>query len=222
MKQAAKCRTNAQLADYLDLKSNSAISTWKAREKIPYAECDKISRFENIDLGWLITGKSLRRPGEERMDIADKGEGEPLTDTEGLIEIPELDVSFSAGPGSYPADHVLAIGRRPFSREWVRKKGLKPEHLALTRVCGDSMEPLLKDKDMVMLDQSVNSPVTAMPLAFRLDNELYIKLCQADGRGNLAMISANKIYDPILIDNVNPPPDFAIIAAVVWHAHSWI
>ena len=150
------------------------------------------------------------------------GEGEPLTDGEGLIEIPELDVSFSAGPGSYPADHVLAIGRRPFSREWVRKKGLKPEHLALTRVCGDSMEPLLKDKDMVMLDQSVNSPVTAMPLAFRLDNELYIKLCQADGRGNLAMISVNKIYDPILIEHVNPPPDFCIIAAVVWHAHSWI
>ena len=144
------------------------------------------------------------------MDIADKDEGEPLTGGEGLIEIPELDVSFSAGPGSYPADHVLAIGRRPFSREWVRKKGLKPEHLALTRVCGDSMEPLLKDK------------VTTMPLAFRLDNELYIKLCQADGRGNLAMISANKIYDPILIDHVNPPPDFSIIAAVVWHAHSWI
>ena len=132
-------------------------------------------------------------------DIADKDQGEPLRSSEGIVEIPELDMAFSAGPGSYPADHVLTIGRRPFSREWVRKKGLKPEHLALTRVCGDSMAPLLKDKDMVMLDQSVNSPMTAMPLAFRLDNELYIKLCQAAGRGNLAMISANKIYDPILI-----------------------
>ena len=210
MRQASGCNTDKELVAYLGMKSNSLISTWKANKKIPYRECDIISERENVNLNWLITGQSWK-PG------VDKGGG-----GEGFIEIPELDVSFSAGPGSYPSDHVLAIGRRPFSREWVRKKGLKPEHLALTRVCGDSMEPLLKDKDMVMLDQSVNSPVTAMPLAFRLDNELYIKLCQADGRGHLAMISANKIYDPILIDHVNPPPDFAIIAAVVWHAHSWI
>ncbi len=139
-----------------------------------------------------------------------------------LIPIPQLDIAFSGGHGSYPEDHVLQIGTRPFSRKWLDKKGLESENLALTRIHGDSMEPLLKDKDIVMLDQSVNQPMHTMPIAFRLDGELYIKLCQAAGDGRLMMSSANKLYDPIYIDKANPPADFAIIAAVVWHAHSWV
>lgn len=192
-----------------------------------------------ISSDWLLTGKgnifheNAKKNGSRREAVTTDSktentsqESETLASKapsgEELIEIPQLDVSFSAGYGSYPDDHTLAIGSRPFSGKWIRNKGLKPENLALVRVHGDSMEPLLKDKDMVMLDQSVNTPITTMPVAFRLDGELYIKLCQNDGKGNLAMISVNKVYDPIIIDKESPPPDFAIIAAVVWHAHSWI
>ena len=169
-------------------------------------------------IGEPRAGKNLNNSpsySEIKPEVIDK-------ENDDLIPIPQLDIAFSGGHGSYPEDHVLQIGTRPFSRKWLDKKGLESENLALTRIHGDSMEPLLKDKDIVMLDQSVNQPMHTMPIAFRLDGELYIKLCQAAGDGRLMMSSANKLYDPIYIDKANPPADFAIIAAVVWHAHSWV
>ncbi len=84
------------------------------------------------------------------------------------------------------------------------------------------MEPLLEDKDIVMIDRAQNSPQHKIPLAFRLENELYIKLCQRDGAGNLTMISVNKSYPDIIINKDNPPTDFEILGAIVWQAHSWI
>jgi len=90
------------------------------------------------------------------------------------------------------------------------------------RVHGDSMEPLLKDKDIVMLDQSVNTTIHSMPMAFQLEDELYVKMCQASGDGKLEMVSINRSYPPIHVDREKPPSDFAILGAVVWHAHSWV
>ena len=73
-------------------------------------------------------------------------------------------------------------------------------------------------------DQSVSERAGPLlsRLLCRLDNQLYIKLCQHDGWNGLLMTSANRLYEPIRIDQAKPPADFEIIGAVVWHAHSWL
>lgn len=217
MKQVTGCRTDTELAEYLGLKSNSAVSTWKARERIPYPECDTISQRENIDIGYLLTGKQA---GASIFPSPLVGQvTAPIND---LVSIPEYDQRLSAGVGAYPDDHALVIGSRPFSAQWLHKKGLKPENLKLLRVMGDSMEPLLKDKDMVMIDTSKNTPTEAMPFAVRLDGELFVKGIQRVGGGNLLLVSRNNAYTSITISANSPPDDFTVIGAVVWHAHSWV
>jgi len=39
-----------------------------------------------------------------------------------------------------------------FSTEWVTRMGLKPKKLALITVIGDSMEPALRNNDLVLID----------------------------------------------------------------------
>lgn len=211
MKDVTHSQTEVQLASYLGLKSKSAVSTWKTRAKKPLAECLAISQNENISLDWLLTGQGNMHKSASS-----------VVTHEDLTLIPEYDIALSAGYGAYPQDHALAIGNRPFSTAWLKKKGLKPQSLSLVRVAGDSMEPLLKDKDMVLIDGSRIKPSEAMPYAIRLDDELLVKTIQRQGDGNIALVSRNKAYDNIIIDPQNPPQDFQIIGAVVWHAHSWI
>ena len=222
MKQVTGCQNDTKLAEYLGLKSNSAISTWRARNKIPYAECDRISRSVNVDLGWLITGKQsgesiFPQPLVANIDPVKAG----ITE-QNLTYIPEYDQPLAAGGGSYPVDHALAISMRPFSKDWLTKKGLKQESLKLLRVMGESMEPLLKDKDMVMIDTSRTQPNESMPFAIRLDGNLFVKHVQTMGNGNLLLVSRNSSYRDIEINRASPPDDFAIVGGVVWHAHSWI
>ncbi|ODS24203.1 hypothetical protein AB835_04805 [Candidatus Endobugula sertula] len=219
MKQVTDCRTDTQLAEYLELRSNSAISTWKARDRVPYAECHKIANEVNVDLGWLITGK---QSGESIFPNPIVGHVVKPTAGADLVQIPQYEADLSAGVGAYPADHELAIGSRPFSAEWLKKKGLKPANLKLLRVLGDSMEPLLKDKDMVMIDTSRTTPTEVMPFAIRLDGELFVKSIQRQGGGNLLLVSKNSTYRDIVIDSNHPPDSFSVIGAVVWHAHSWV
>ena len=102
------------------------------------------------------------------------------------------------------------------------EKGLKDPKLETTESYGDSMEPLLKDKDMVMIDTSKTTPTEAMPFAVRLDGELFVKGIQRKGGGELLLVSKNTSYVPITISNEYPPDDFSVIGTVVWHAHSWV
>ena len=214
--------SRAKLADEIGETEDKIQSIEYSRQRITIDIIVKLTKLFGVSYNYLVEGKENKTTAQAESTTWNEPLASKSPNGEELIEIPQLDVSFSAGHGSYPDDHTLAIGSRPFNGKWIKNKGLKPEHLALVRVHGDSMEPLLKDKDMVMLDQSVNTPITTMPIAFRLDGELYIKLCKNDGKGNLEMISVNKVYNSIIIDRENPPHDFAIIAAVVWHAHSWI
>ena len=187
---------------------------------------------ENSEIAKLdhnLQNGQVRPDGQVNGTVPKMGEKSPdglevkiiETSDEDIAMIPELDVNFAAGTGAYPPDHNLAIGVRAFSLSWLQKKMLKPQNLRLVRVMGDSMAPLLHDKDMVMIELG-RPPTSAMPVAFRLENELYIKSYQPQGDGTIKMKSRNKAYDTIIINPKSPPDDFAIIGCVVWQSHSYI
>ena len=203
--------TDVELAKKLDVNINT-LKTWVKRSKIPYEKLHDMVQNETISMDWLLTGE-----GEML-----KGQVAPIAHHEDLLYIPEYNVELSAGFGAYPEDHALSVGNRPFTASWLKKKGLHAKDLKLVRVAGDSMEPLLKNKDVVMIDSSRTKPSEAMPFAVRLDDDLLVKSIQHLGDGNLALVSHNKTYDNIIINQANPPQDFQVIGAVVWHAHSFI
>ncbi len=137
------------------------------------------------------------------------------------VEVPLYNVSFATGAGTLPEGEEV-IGGKSFDAVWIKRKGLDPDRLAIAHVQGDSMEPLLKNKDLVLLNLDQTEPLSHLPVAFRLENELYIKMCRKTGDGRIEMVSENPKYPPIIIDPKKPPSDFEIEGAVIWHAHGWM
>jgi len=70
------------------------------------------------------------------------------------VLIPHLDLSFSMGGGNVIEEPVV-LGHVSFSRAWLRGRiSGRIEDVALISGEGDSMEPTIRDGDMLLIDRS--------------------------------------------------------------------
>ena len=126
------------------------------------------------------------------------------------IEVPRLAVDASAGPGAANAAEQPFDAFR-FSRRWLKQQGLEGTQLSAIRVVGDSMEPLLREGDEVLVDQRPQ-PFRDGIHVVRLDDTLLVKRVAAQGGGRFALLSQNLAYPPIQV----AADDFTVIGRVVW------
>jgi len=126
------------------------------------------------------------------------------------VEVPRLPLGASAGPGAFAADEAPFDVFR-FSARWLREQGLDPARLSAIAVAGDSMEPLLKDGDEILVDRSPR-PLRDGIHVVRLGDALHVKRVQAGTPGRLTLISANPAYPPIEV----AVGDVELIGRVVW------
>jgi phage repressor protein C with HTH and peptisase S24 domain len=66
--------------------------------------------------------------------------------------VDRFDVKLSAGPGSN-GDNARKLAAVAFRKDWLIERGLKPECCVVCSVGGNSMEPLLYEGDLVLLDR---------------------------------------------------------------------
>ncbi len=126
------------------------------------------------------------------------------------IEVPRLEVDASAGPGAASAQEQVFDAFR-FSKRWLAEQGLDGRNLSAIRVVGDSMEPLLREGDEVLVDCR-RQPFRDGVHVVRLDELLLVKRVASKGSGRFSLLSQNLAYPPI---DVNAD-EFAIIGRVVW------
>lgn len=72
MKQATDSQTDAELARFLGISARSVISSWRSRNKKPYAECERIANLTGVSFEWLITGHSVHNNGQDLPPIVGK------------------------------------------------------------------------------------------------------------------------------------------------------
>ena len=126
------------------------------------------------------------------------------------IEVSRLNIDASAGPGAvYTAEEPFDAFR--FSRRWLSEHGLEGAKLSAIRVIGDSMEPLLREGDEVLVDMR-DQPFRDGVYVVRLDDTLLVKRVASQGGGRFSLLSQNLAYPPISVE----ADDFAIIGRVVW------
>lgn len=126
------------------------------------------------------------------------------------IEVPRLDVDASAGPGAAGAEEKVFDAFR-FSRRWLAEQGLEGSNLSAIRVVGDSMEPLLREGDEVLVDCR-KQPFRDGVHVVRLDELLLVKRVASKGGGRFSLLSQNLAYPPIDVST----DEFDIIGRVVW------
>lgn len=126
------------------------------------------------------------------------------------VEVPRLSLEASAGPGA------LAHAERPFdsfrfSTRWLREQGLQPDMLSSISVAGDSMEPLLRDGDEILVDRT-HRPLREGVHVLRLGEITLVKRVQLGQPGQVTLISENRQYPPMDV----ALEDVDVIGRVVW------
>jgi phage repressor protein C with HTH and peptisase S24 domain len=127
-----------------------------------------------------------------------------------FVDIPRLPLEASAGPGATAAQEIPFDSFR-FSRRWLREQGLQPAQLSAIRVMGDSMDPLLRDGDEILVDRTPRAFREGVHVV-RLGEALHVKLIQAVPPDRLRLISKNPAYEPVEVAMA----DVDVVGRVVW------
>ena len=126
------------------------------------------------------------------------------------VDVPRLPLGASAGPGAVSAAEIPFDSFR-FSRRWLREQGLEPGQLSAIAVAGDSMEPLLRDGDEILVDRTPR-PLRDGIHVVRLGDALMVKRVAQAGAGRIALLSQNLAYPPLEV----AADEVEIVGRVVW------
>ena len=132
--------------------------------------------------------------------------------------VDRFDIKLSAGPGAN-GDNARKLAPVAFRREWLSENGLKPDKCVVTGVSGNSMEPMLFDGDLVLLNRN------------RMDvrsGEIYGLV---DIEGDVRIKRIERIKEGIILRSENPdcPSELrlgedanrvSIIGSLAWSGHT--
>ncbi|XUU59764.1 S24 family peptidase [Erythrobacter sp. HA6-11] len=169
-------------------------------------------KLEEQDRGRLAEffGVAETELGAPLQDLKEKSYVASRSNLSAWVEIPRLDIGASAGPGALP-DNEEAFDTFRFSQAWLREQGLEAAQLSAITVEGDSMEPLLRDGDEILVDRTLR-PFRDGVHVVRFNDSLMVKRVASAGAGRLALLSQNLAYPPIEVS----ADEIEIIGRVVW------
>lgn len=105
--------------------------------------------------------------------------------------------------------------RYVFFSDFLHKKG-RSSAMVLVRVTGDSMEPEIKDNDVVLIDTSDTTPRPGRLFAISIEDLVYLKKIDAKP-GKLILSCANSAYAPLEVDTrEDATSGIRIIGKAVW------
>lgn len=196
-----QCRGNASREEFgtqLQLHPNT-VGKFERGESMPDAQClILISEIGKRSAQWLLTGAELWSES---------------ADSE-FVMVPGVGISASAGFGNYVNDEN-DVGKFAFKRSWLQRRGLKPSSLRVVAAKGDSMEPTVKNGDILLVDTSVESVSEDGIYLIEHDNDLRCKRLQSMIDGGVKIRSDNTRYETEIV----PPGQtdmLRVVAKVVW------
>jgi len=141
---------------------------------------------------------------------------EPVA-VDGLLMVPKVTARLSAGGGSFETGAEVR-GLYAFRSDWLRAKGT-PDKMVLMEVSGDSMEPMLRNGDTVLIDKGQAEILAGKVYGVGIEDTVVVKLVERLP-GKLVLRSANPAYAPVEIDMSGDMADVVrIIGRVIWWCH---
>lgn len=180
-----------------------------AEGSIPKAErIERLAELLGVSLQWLAFGE---------------GEIKALGSETGGIIVPLLNIAHSAGfngggNGSW-VDAPIVARLLELDPVWVTENLTclsAARNLAMVHVSGDSMEPTLRNSDIVLVDRGVNRINREGIFAVTCDNGFYIKRFQRILGSRLMMISDNQFYKPQEFDPQDKSLKFEVCGLALW------
>ncbi|MGL6048136.1 MAG: S24 family peptidase, partial [Vogesella sp.] len=195
-----------------------------AGEREPDAtKLSALARHYGLAAEWVLFGAGPMLAASGVPAAASAGNAQAVVDTRGnpvdlseFVFIPRYNLKAAAGHGAVVDDETPMFSMA-FRRYWVENYlHASPADLAVISVKGDSMEGLLNNKDVILLNTADNQPTSGL-YVLRVEGDLIVKRVQRLPGATLRVISANEAYPTFEVDLNNPPNDFDIIGRVVWY-----
>lgn len=148
--------------------------------------------------------------------------GHPRTtdDPDGVVILPIT--RFEGDTPTNKPDSTGTVDWFPFRRSWLKSRG-DQEHLVLIRAEGDSMEPTISPKSLVLLNTALREVHAGGIFAVTFNRGLHLKRLQT-APAKLILQPDNKHYKDIEIDLIQGqlPESIKIIGRAVnwWHNES--
>jgi phage repressor protein C with HTH and peptisase S24 domain len=185
----------------------------------PFVALAKLALAKQVSLAWLATGDGAMVDGQAAVPDT---QARPCVDTTGnpvdleeFVFIPRYNVKAAAGHGAWPEDESPRFSMA-FRRYWVEHYlRVDPTQLSVIPVKGDSMEGVLNDRDVILINHADTEAMNGV-YVLRIDGHLVVKRVQRLPCNLLEVKSANEAYTPITIDLARDGDDFAVIGRVVW------
>lgn len=139
----------------------------------------KIAEGAGRSLAWLVTGVEAGAPAT--VDKAD-----------GFVPVPRLQVKASAGAGAVAVPEDLEDeGVVMFREAWMRRIGVNPRTAQALTAIGDSMEPTIRDGDLLLVDRSIDRIVDNGIYVVVLGGMVLVKRVQVKRDGSILLRSDN-------------------------------
>ncbi|MBF0107599.1 MAG: helix-turn-helix transcriptional regulator [Magnetococcales bacterium] len=182
----------------------------------------KIAMNTNISLNWLLTGRgspwmehSSTLPPEDPMTMAREPETHYRVSPQSYVVVPRFSI-VADGLENEPFHSGQIVDHIAFKSDWILGvMGLDPKKVVLVSIIGDSMEPTLKDGDLVLLDQRDQSMRNDAIYVLRRGEDLVAKRLQRGFDGSIAIKSDNEAYEDIRV-TAEQVRQISIIGRVVW------
>lgn len=162
-----------------------------------------VTWFLDVSPAPLVAREAVPEPAQEAVTVGTQ------------MFVPHFDVRASAGYGAFNgAETVRAM--LAFDASYIRQAlGIKHDRLALINVSGASMEPMIGDGDVVLVDRQDTSVQVEGPHLVRMDGALLVKLLARRPGGRLQVSSANEAYEAFEVDG-RSSADFEVLGRVRW------
>jgi phage repressor protein C with HTH and peptisase S24 domain len=174
---------------------------------ISAAKARLVGDFLGVDPYWLETGEGAMtgaaKPAPDHTSPfieadADPEGSRPVREGEGdTVAIPRVKLRLRAGVAQFDTEPDMnGDGYELVPRQLVASLGLDPKNLLAVRVRGVSMEPMLFEDDVVIIDKSDTKPVSREVYAVNFDGESCIKQLIYRG-GQWLMHSLHSDHGPV-------------------------
>lgn len=198
----------SQLARELDV-GRAAVSLAKRKDSVPARWILDLSAKYGLSPLWLEQGKGLPRP-EAAIAAAEEEFG-------AYFEVPKVRARLCAGGGSFETEGQVE-GYYSFRSDWLNMRG-NPANMVLMEVIGNSMEPEIKEGDMVLIDESRTDVLSGGIYAVGVEDTVMVKRVERLP-GTLVLRSDNTDYSPIHLsgDELN---NVRVIGKILWASREY-
>ncbi|MCF6246958.1 MAG: helix-turn-helix domain-containing protein [Desulfobacula sp.] len=196
--------SSSELAKQLEI-NRSGITHARNNNRVPDKWIVKLYRKFGLNPQWIETGIGKVFMNDQSQNDID------------FKYIPRVAARLSAGTGSFDVNESVT-DYLSFETKWLSAKGSSNSMVAM-EVFGQSMEPVIKEGDTVLIDQSQKNILAGAIYAVGVEDTILIKRLEKHPN-KLVLCSDNKAYDPIFLEK-DQMETVRIIGKVIWSCREY-